>query len=40
MTWERHVARMGDMRNEYNNLVGNSEGKRPLGRLQDRCEDK
>jgi hypothetical protein len=27
-----HVARMGEMRNAYNFLVGNSEGKRPLGR--------
>jgi len=27
-----HVARMGDMRNGYNVLVGKPEGKRPLGR--------
>jgi hypothetical protein len=27
-----HVARIGEMRNAYNILVGNPEGKRPLGR--------
>jgi hypothetical protein len=27
-----HVARMGEMRNEYRVLVGKPEGKRPLGR--------
>jgi hypothetical protein len=26
-----HVARMGEMRNAYNILVGKSEGKRPIG---------
>jgi hypothetical protein len=30
----RHVARIGEMRNAYNILVGKSEGKRPLGRLR------
>jgi hypothetical protein len=28
-----HVARMGEMRNGYNILIGKSEGKGPLGRL-------
>jgi hypothetical protein len=27
-----HVARLGEMRNPYNILVGKPEGKRPLGR--------
>jgi len=27
-----HVARMGEMRNAYNILVGKPEGRRPLGR--------
>jgi hypothetical protein len=27
-----HVARMGEKRNAYRILVGESEGKRPLGR--------
>jgi hypothetical protein len=27
-----HVARMGEKRNAYRTLVGNPEGKRPLGR--------
>jgi hypothetical protein len=28
----RHVARIGEQRNAYRILVGNREGKRPLGR--------
>jgi hypothetical protein len=32
MKWARHVARMGEKRNAYRLLVGNPEGKRPLGR--------
>jgi hypothetical protein len=32
MGWAEHVARMGEMRNAYNILVGNLEVKRPLGR--------
>jgi len=32
MRWAGHVARTGEMRNAYNNLVGKPEGKRPLGR--------
>jgi hypothetical protein len=30
MRWARHVARMGEKRNAYRLLVGNSGGKRPL----------
>jgi hypothetical protein len=30
--WTGHVARMGKERNPYMILVGNPEGKRPLGR--------
>jgi hypothetical protein len=30
---------MGDMRNAYNVLVGNPEGKRPFGRSRLRWED-
>jgi hypothetical protein len=33
MRWAGHVARVGDMRNAYNILVGNPDGNRPLGRL-------
>jgi hypothetical protein len=32
MRWAGHVARMGEKRNAYTLLVGNPEGKRPLGR--------
>jgi hypothetical protein len=39
MRWTWHVARMGQMRNEYNILVGKPEGKRPLGRPKRRWED-
>jgi hypothetical protein len=35
----RHVARMGEMRNVYNILVGKPEGNRPLGRPTLRWED-
>jgi hypothetical protein len=35
MRWAGHAARMGDMRNAYTILVGKSEGKEPLGRLED-----
>jgi hypothetical protein len=37
--WAWHVARMGEMRNAYNILIGKPEGKRPLGRPRRRCED-
>jgi len=32
MRWAGHVARMGEDRGVYRVLVGNPEGKRPLGR--------
>jgi hypothetical protein len=32
MRWTGYVARMGEKRNAYRILVGNPEGKRPLGR--------
>jgi hypothetical protein len=32
MRWAGHVARMGEKRNTYRLLLGNTEGKRPLGR--------
>jgi hypothetical protein len=32
MRWVGHVARMGYKKNAYRLLVGNPEGKRPLGR--------
>ena len=37
--WAGHVARMGDRRGVYRVLVGNPEGKRPLGRFRRRWED-
>jgi len=36
--WAVHVARMADKRIAYNILVGNPEGKRPLGRPRRRWE--
>jgi len=39
MRWEGHVARMGEKRGIYRVLVGNSEGKRLLGRTRRRWED-
>jgi hypothetical protein len=39
MSWAGHVARMGALRYSYKILVGNSEGKRPIGRLKERWED-
>jgi hypothetical protein len=39
MTWAGHVARMGEGRNVYRVLVGNPEGKRPLGRPRRRLEN-
>jgi hypothetical protein len=32
MRWTEHVARMVEKRNEYELLVGNPEGRSPLGR--------
>jgi hypothetical protein len=39
MRWEKHIARMGEMRNEFNISVRKPEGKRPLGRTRRRWED-
>jgi hypothetical protein len=32
MRWAGHAARMGEMGNKYNILVGKPKGKRPIGR--------
>jgi hypothetical protein len=37
--WTGQVARMGEMRNGYEILVGKPEGKRPLGRPRRRWEE-
>ena len=39
MKWEEHVARMGESSGVYRVLVGESEGKRPLGRPRFMWED-
>jgi hypothetical protein len=39
MRWAGHVARKGEVRGAYNILVGNPEGRRPLGRTRRRWED-
>jgi hypothetical protein len=39
MRWAGHVARMGEDRKVYMVLLGNSEGKRPLGRPRRMWED-
>jgi hypothetical protein len=39
MRWAGHVARIGKKRNAYRILVGNPEGKRPLGRPRRRWMD-
>jgi hypothetical protein len=39
MMWAGHVARMGERRNAYRILVGNTERKRPLGRPRHRWVD-
>jgi len=39
MRWAGHVARMGEGRAVYRVLVGNPEGRRPLGRPRRRWED-
>jgi hypothetical protein len=39
MRWAGHVARMRAKRNAYMVLVGNPEGKRPLGRPRRRWVD-
>jgi hypothetical protein len=39
MRWAGHMARMGEKRNVYRLLVGEPEGKRPLGRPRRRWND-
>jgi hypothetical protein len=39
MRWAGHIARMGEKRNAYRLLVGQPEGKRPLGRPRLRWVD-
>jgi hypothetical protein len=39
MRWAGHVARRGEGRGVYRDLVGRSESKRPLGRPRRRWED-
>jgi len=39
MRWAGHVARMGERRGVYRDLVGKLKGKRPLGRPRPRWED-
>jgi hypothetical protein len=39
LRWAGHVARMGEGRGVYRVLVGNPEGKRPLGRPRRRWQD-
>jgi hypothetical protein len=39
MRWAGHVARVGETRNAYRILVGEPEGKRPLGRPSRRWVD-
>ena len=39
MRWAGHVARMGEERSVYRDLVGKPEGKRPLGRPRRRWVD-
>jgi hypothetical protein len=39
MRWEGHVAWMGEKRNMFRLLIGNSEGKKPLGKPRCRWID-
>jgi hypothetical protein len=39
MRWAEYVARIGDMKNAYEILVGKLEGKRPLGKHERIWED-
>ena len=39
MRWAGHVGRMGEEKGVYRDLVGKSEGKRPLGRPRSRWVD-
>jgi hypothetical protein len=38
LRWAGHVARMGERRGAYTTLVGEPEGRRPLGRPRHRWE--
>jgi hypothetical protein len=38
LRWAGHVARMGERRGAYRDLVGKPEGRRPLGRPRRRWE--
>jgi hypothetical protein len=39
MTWAKHVAQMGEMRNAYKIVVGKPEGKGPLRIYRHEWED-
>jgi hypothetical protein len=39
MRWAEYVARMGEKKMAYRFLMGQPEGKRPLGRPRRRWED-
>jgi hypothetical protein len=39
MRWARHIARMGEKRNEHRLVVRKPKGKRPLGRQRRRWVD-
>jgi hypothetical protein len=39
LRWAGHVARLGEVKGEYNFLVGRPEGRRLLGRPRRRWED-
>jgi hypothetical protein len=39
MRWAGHRARMNEMRNSHEILLGKSEGRKPLGRSRHRWED-
>jgi hypothetical protein len=39
LRWAGNVARTGEKMNAHKILVGNTEGKRPLGRPRRRCVD-
>jgi hypothetical protein len=39
MRWAGHVSRMGEKKNAYRILMGNPEGKRPLGKPRHRWVD-
>jgi hypothetical protein len=39
MRWAGHVTGMGEMINAHENVIGNSEGKRPHGKPRHRWEE-